>query len=127
MMKVGELKNLEVYYNGYNDNTHLQSFVIKTPLGGYTPDFLILKRKGKTYKTQDGFVADKQKGAIEKVLMIETKGKPFYTDEFRQKEEFVKTTFKQYNPHFEYVCFVDEGGNDFNKHLSELKKMVSAL
>ncbi|MFH1005301.1 MAG: hypothetical protein V1781_07400, partial [Bacteroidota bacterium] len=127
MLNLGELENLEVYYNGYNDNQQLQSFVIKTPLGNYTPDFLILKRKGKTYQTQLDFVPDKQKGNIEKVLMIETKGKPYYTDEFKQKEQFVKTTFKKYNPNFEYVCFVDEGKNDFNEHLAELKKTVSAL
>jgi len=127
MMKTGELKNLEVYYNGYNDNNQLQSFTIKTPLGEYTPDFLILKRKDKTYKTQKDFATDKQKGNIEKVLMIETKGKPFYTEEFQQKEQFVKTTFKLYNPNFEYVCFIDEGGNDFRKHLSELKKIINAL
>jgi superfamily II DNA or RNA helicase len=127
MMQIGELKNLEVYYNGYNDNSQLQSFVIRTPLGEYTPDFLILKRKGPVYKTQKDFVADKQKGSIEKVLMIETKGRPFYTPEFQQKEQFVKTTFKQYNPNFEYVCFIDEGKNDFSKHLTELKKIINAL
>jgi type III restriction enzyme len=127
MLKVGELKNLEVYYNGYNDNMQLQSFTIKTPLGEYTPDFLILKRKGKTCKTQNEFTEDKQKGSIEKVLMIETKGKPYYTEEFQQKEQFVKTIFKQYNPDFEYVCFIDEGKNDFSKHLVELKKIINAL
>jgi len=127
MLRIGELKNLEVYYNGYNDNKDLQSFVIRTPLGNYTPDFLILKRAGKQYKKQTDHKADKQKGKIEKVLMIETKGSPYYTDEFKQKEQFVKTIFKQHNPQFEYVCFVDEGQNDFNKHLNELKKMVSEL
>jgi type III restriction enzyme len=127
MMQLGELRNLEVYYNGYNDNKQLQSFIIKTPLGEYTPDFLILKRKGKTYKTQKEFVADNQKGSIEKILMIETKGKPYYTEEFQQKEQFVKTTFKQYNPNFEYVCFIDEGKNDFRKHLNELKIIINAL
>lgn len=127
MMRVGELKNLEVYYNGYNDNQQLQSFIIKTPLGDYTPDFLILKRKGKTYKTQKEFAADKQKGSIEKALMIETKGKPFYTEEFQQKEQFVKTTFKQFNQNFEYVCFIDDGKNDFKKHLTELKKIINTL
>lgn len=127
MMQLGELRNLEVYYNGYNDNKQLQSFIIKTPLGEYTPDFLILKRKGKTYKTQKEFVADNQKGSIEKILMIETKGKPYYTEEFQQKEQFVKTTFKQYNPNFEYVCFIDEGKNDFKKHLAELKVIINTL
>ena len=86
MLKLGELKNLEVYYNGYNDNNQLQSFIIKTPLGAYTPDFLILKRKG-----NQSYKKDQNNNAIEKVLMIETKGKPYYTEEFQQKEQFVKT------------------------------------
>jgi type III restriction enzyme len=127
MLQIGEMKNLEVYFNGYNDNNLLQSFTIMTPVGEYTPDFLILKRKGKTYKTQNEFASDKQKGTIEKVLMIETKGKPYYTPEFQQKELFVKTTFKKYNPNFDYLCFVDEGGNDFSKHLDELRKMIKAF
>lgn len=127
MMHLGELKNLEVYYNGYNDNKQLQSFIIKTPLGDYTPDFLILKRIGKTYKTQKDYAADKQKGDIEKVLMIETKGKPYYTEEFQQKEQYVKTIFKQYNPNFEYICFIDEGKNDFEKHRNELIRIINAL
>jgi len=127
MLQIGELKNLEVYFNGYNDNNQLQSFTIMTPVGEYTPDFLILKRKGKTYKTQNEFASDKQKGTIEKVLLIETKGKPYYTPEFQQKEQFVKTTFKKYNPNFEYLCFVDEGKNDFSKHLAELKKIIKAF
>ncbi len=127
MLKLGELKNLEVYYNGYNDNKQLQSFTIKTPLGEYTPDFLILKREGEKYKTQKDFRENKRKGRIKKVLMIETKGKPYYTEEFQQKEQFVKTLFKQYNPDFEYVCFIDEGKNDFSTHLAELKKIINSL
>ena len=127
MMQVGEMKNLEVYYNGYNDNSQLQTFTIKTPLGEYTPDFLILKRKGKNYKMQLDFTPDKKIGSIEKVLMIETKGKPFYTDEFKQKEQFVKETFIKHNPNFVYEVFIDEGKNDFRKHLTQLKKIINAL
>jgi len=121
MLELGELKNLEVYFNGYKDDK-LQNFCIKTSLGNYTPDFLILKRKdGKRYE-------DKQnKGSIEKVLIIETKGKPYYTDEFRQKEKFVKEVFIKQNPQFKYVCFRDEGQNDFTKHLTELKNLITAL
>jgi superfamily II DNA or RNA helicase len=127
MMQVGEMKDLEVYYNGYNDNTQLQTFTVKTSLGEYTPDFLVLKRKGKNYKMQLDFTPDKKIGSIEKVLMIETKGKPFYTDEFRQKEQFVKETFIKHNPNFVYEVFIDEGKNDFRKHLTQLKKIINAL
>ena len=122
MLKLGELKNLEVYYNGYNDNSQLQSFIIKTPLGEYTPDFLILKRKeNKSYRK------NQKNNLIEKVLMIETKGKTFYSAEFQQKEQFVKTTFIKHNPNFVYEIFVDEGQNDFRKHLTQLKKLINAL
>jgi len=127
MMKEGALKDLEMYYNGYNDHNQLKSFTIKTPLGEYTPDFLILKRKGKNYKMQLDFTPDKKVGNIEKVLMIETKGQPFYTDEFKQKEQFVKETFIKHNPNFIYEVFVDEGKNDFHKHLEQLKKLIKAL
>jgi type III restriction enzyme len=127
MMKEGALKDLEMYYNGYNGNSQLKTFTIKTPLGEYTPDFLILKRKGKNYKMQLDFTPDKKVGSIEKVLMIETKGKPFYTDEFKQKEQFVKDTFIKHNPNFVYEVFIDEGKNDFHKHLAQLKKLINAL
>ena len=61
MLKLSELKNLEVYYNGYTNN-YLESFWIKTPAGVYTPDFLILKRKSPG-KYRD----DKSKGEIDKI------------------------------------------------------------
>ncbi len=127
MLKEGALKNLEVYYNGYNDNRQLESFVIKTPLGEYTPDFLVLKRQGNAYKKQDNFKPDTGKGRIEKVFMIETKGKPYYSDEFQQKERFVKTEFLQHNSNFRYACFIDEGQNDFKKHLAELIQVLKTF
>ncbi len=122
MLKLAELKNLEVYYNGFSNN-NLESFFIKTPDGIYTPDFLVIKRltPGK-YKNKT------DKGEIEKVLIIETKGSTFYNDEFKRKEKFVKEVFMKHNPNFEYVCYIDEKGkNDFSKHLKDLKKLIEKL
>jgi len=122
MLKMSELTGLEVYFNGYKDN-ELQSFYIETPRGRYTPDFLIIKRKdNKKYKNK------KNKGKIEKILIIETKGKPFYNEEFRQKENFVKQKFIKYNPNFTYKTFVDkEGKNDFSRFINELKNKIKTL
>jgi superfamily II DNA or RNA helicase len=121
MLKLAELKNLEVYYNGYSDK-NLVGFYIKTPFGIYTPDFLILKRSklGK-YKSKS------EKGEIEKVLIIETKADIYYDDEFRGKERFVKDVFVKHNANFKYKCFVDEGKNDFKKHLKEFKELIENL
>ncbi|MDD3772219.1 MAG: DEAD/DEAH box helicase family protein [Weeksellaceae bacterium] len=117
MLKLSELKSLEVYFNGYKDE-RLQSFWIQTPRGRYTPDFLILRRK-ENKKYQKG-----QTIPIEKAIIIETKGKPYYNDEFRAKEKFVKNEFLKHNNHFSYHCFVDEGENDFTKHLDTLKQIL---
>lgn len=127
MLKEGQLRNLEVYYNGFNDNSRLQTFTIKTPLGDYTPDFLILKRQGKKYNIRPDFTKDTEAGGIEKILMIETKGKPYYTDDFIRKERFVRNTFLQFNPAFSYEIFIDEGKNDFEKHLVQLKKILTTF
>lgn len=117
MLKLIELKDLEVYFNGYK-NEKLQSFWIQTPRGIYTPDFLILKRKdGKKYKKNDIIV-------IEKVIIIETKAQPYYNDEFKAKEKFVKDEFLKHNKNFSYYCFVDEEKNDFAKHLDTFKKIL---
>jgi len=122
MLKMSELSGLEVYFNGYK-NEELQSFYIETPRGRYTPDFLIIKRKDdKKYKNK------KNKGKIEKILIIETKGKPFYNEEFRQKENFVKQEFIKYNPNFTYKTFVDKKGkNDFSGFTNELKNKIKTL
>lgn len=107
-----ELKNLEVYFNGYK-NEKLQSFYIQTPRGVYTPDFLILKRRGKM---------------IDKILIIETKGNPYYDDEFRAKEVFVKDEFVKHNPQFKYVNYVDmKGKNDFSEFIIDLKEKIKTL
>jgi DNA-binding ferritin-like protein (Dps family) len=126
-----ELKNLQKeLLNDPKGLIHNWNEVLNELLHDFEyPNYLFSLPMGavKTYKTQNEFASDKQKGTIEKALMIETKGKPYYTPEFQQKEQFVKTTFKKYNPNFEYLCFVDEGGNDFSKHLAELKKIIKAF
>ncbi|WP_186804690.1 DEAD/DEAH box helicase family protein [Limihaloglobus sulfuriphilus] len=117
MLKLSELKDLEVYFNGYKDE-RLQSFWIQTPRGRYTPDFLILRRK-ENRKYKKG-----QTIPIEKALIIETKGEPYYNDEFKAKEKFVEQEFLKYNKHFKYHCFVDKGKNDFTRHLDTFKKLL---
>jgi len=117
MLKLSELKNLEVYFNGYKDE-RLQTFWIQTPRGRYTPDFLILKRKeNRKYKKNENI-------PIEKALIVETKGRPYYNDEFRAKEKFIKDEFLKYNKHFSYHCFVDDGNNDFSKHIDKFKQIL---
>lgn len=121
MLKMSELKDLEVYYNGYSDN-HLQGFWIKTPAGVYTPDFLIIKRNEPGKYNSEG-----EKGTINKVLIIETKGKPYYDDEFKQKKKFVEEVFIKHNPKFKFKCFVDDGRNDFKQYLNVLRNLVNEL
>jgi len=116
ILKLGEMKNLEVYFNGYK-NEDLNSFYIQTPRGVYTPDFLVIKRKQK----------GERKSEIEKILIVETKGKIYYKNDFQQKESFVKNEFIKNNPKFQYKCFVDDGGNDFSKRIEEFKKEIKKL
>jgi len=122
ILKISELADLEVYYNGYKNN-ELQTFYIETPRGKYTPDFLIIKRKnGGKYQNKNN------KGKIEKILIIETKGIIYYNEEFRQKEAFVKNEFIKYNPNFKYECLLDkEGKNNFNQFIDKLKNKIKTL
>ena len=122
ILKISELADLEVYYNGYK-NSELQTFYIETPRGKYTPDFLIIKRKnGGKYQNKNN------KGKIEKILIIETKGIIYYNEEFRQKEAFVKNEFIKYNPNFKYECLLDkEGKNNFNQFIDKLKNKIKTL
>ena len=97
---------------------------IKTPRGKYTPDFLILKRKdNKKYQNSTKNIKNAE---IEKVLILETKGIPYYKDnDFRAKENFVKKTFLSHNKKFQYHCFVDEENkNDFSKHRNRLLEIL---
>jgi type III restriction enzyme len=117
MLKMSELSGYEVYYNGYKDD-RLQNFWIQTPRGRYTPDFLILKREsGKKYSKIN-------KAKISKVLILETKGKTYYNEEFRAKEKFIKGDFLKSNPHYNYYCFIDSGENNFEKHLEKFKDIL---
>ena len=120
MLKESMLADFELYYNGITHG-NLQSFSILTPLGKYTPDFLLIKRDGKPYRLDQPSNA-----AIKKVLIIETKGAPYYDDDFRGKEDFVRDTFVYENPHFDYAVFVDKNGaSDFEPQLSELREKVT--
>lgn len=116
MLKLAELEKFEIYFNGYKDE-RLQSFWVQTPRGRYTPDFLILKRKKGKYRKG-------QRIAIDKVLIIETKGKPYYDDDFKAKEQFIQSEFLQRNKHFRYHCFVDDDKNDFRVHLDKFKQLL---
>ena len=124
MVQMAELKNLEVYFNGYKD-AKLESFWIQTPRGRYTPDFLIVRREGG--KKYDKTQTKNNVVAIEKILIIETKGEVYYTEEFKAKEKFVKNEFLMHNKNFTYHCFRDEGGNDFSRHAAELKNVLKAF
>ena len=122
LLKQNDLKGLEIYYNGYR-GSDLSNFWIRTPYGNYTPDFLVIKRKGnKKYESKD------KKGNLEKVLIIETKGKIYYNEDFKNKEKFVKDTFLKFNPKFRYIpCVDEEGKNDFSKHLKAVRDLIKKL
>ena len=82
-----ERLGLEAYYN---DDRAMTEFKIKcykqhgsrwNYIGMYTPDFLIIQRRG---------------GAIHKVVILETKGAGFEKD-FTDKKTFMETAFLQKN------------------------------
>ncbi len=113
--------NVELYYNGMTD-PDLNSFDIRTPHGRYTPDFLLLRRQGNR-----PYDKNKEKQArIARVFIIETKGKPFYDDEFKAKENFVKQIFVKRNPHIHYMNFVDEDNSgNFETHMDTFRGTLS--
>lgn len=121
MLKMSELKQLEIYYNGYKDS-HLHRFWIQTPHGRYTPDFLLLKRKGgKKYARS---TRERAQPAIDKVLIIETKGTIYYNAEFQRKEEFVRNTFIQHNPIFRYHRILQSGDASFARPRAKLTEIL---
>ena len=127
LKKLADLRALEFYYNGYR-NGALQTFVIRTPYGNYTPDFLIIKRQpAKPYRKRQDYAPDADAGAIDRILILETKGKKFYDADFQAKEKFVKDVFLKHNPHFTYRCFTDDDDNDFSCHLAEVKTEIAKL
>ena len=114
-------KELEIYYNGERG---LTEFVIDCYskknsrykyIGRYTTDFLVIKR-------------DKNK-AIEKILILETKGKIYAQDEiFKQKKEFVNGEFiAKNNEKFGYKRFdflYIEDSEDIEKSLANFNKKI---
>jgi hypothetical protein len=66
-------------------------------------------------------------GLIDRVLILETKGRQFNDADFKAKEKFVKDVFLKRNPHFRYRCFVDDDDNDFNRHLADVAKEIQLL
>jgi hypothetical protein len=128
LSKLAEMLKLEFYYNGYR-NGNLQALVIRTPYGNYTPDFLVLKRKPAhtPYRRQEDYAPDAIAGPIDRVLILETKGKRFYDADFQAKEKFIKDVFLQHNPHFRYKCLVDQDDNDFSRHLETVKQEIQNL
>jgi len=120
MLKHDFFREFELYYNGMTA-AGLESFQIRTPAGVYTPDFLLLKRQGgRQYQTPPAKPAK-----IEKVLIIETKGKLYYDDAFKARERFVQGEFRAHNPNFHYLPLIDETGrNDFAPHIERLRQEV---
>lgn len=87
--EIVKLLNLEVYYNGDRALTEFKIKCYKSTndklqyVGMYTPDFLIIKRKG---------------GKIYKLIIVETKGKIYANDPtFKDKRCFMETQFVKHN------------------------------
>ena len=113
-------RGLELYYNGERSLTEfkIQCFTKINDhwrrVGEYTPDFLLLERKG---------------GRIHRVLIIETKGKGFAEQkEFQARKRFMETEFIKMNnerfgyKRFGYLYLTDERKLDAN--LAELNETV---
>ncbi|MBW1650322.1 MAG: hypothetical protein JRJ44_06540 [Deltaproteobacteria bacterium] len=82
------------------------------------PHFLILKRKGdKRYIKEKNIL-------IQKALIIETKDQIYYNDLFRAKEKFIKEEFLKENLHISYKSFIDNGTNNFKKHLNRFREIL---
>ena len=110
--------NLEVYYNG---DRNIASFKIECykkekerikKIGLYTPDFLIIKR---------------EKNIINKVLIVETKGEGFATQQdFIDRRNYVESDFIKFNnkkygySKFDYLYIEDTlKNNDIIEKLNE--------
>ena len=119
LQKFKEL-DLELYYNG---DSALSEFKIETSykntnLGNYTPDFLILQRKQEQ---------------IHRILIVETKGKP-YAEGFKPKKAFMDEFIKLNNKEFGYKKFsflylqdADDKGNVLDKGNRLIDKINEAL
>ena len=110
--------NLEVYYNGDRNIAPFRIECYKKEkerikkIGLYTPDFLIIKR---------------EKNMINKVLIVETKGKGFSTQqEFLDRRNYVENDFIKFNnkkygySKFDYLYIEDTlKDNDIIEKLNE--------
>ena len=107
--------HLEMYFNG---DEHFTSFIIRPykitgddweALQQYVPDFLVLSRR--------------EDGSIDRVLIIETKGK-IYADSFKDKHDYMCNTFLELNrnreglPKFDFLYLEAEKDN---KNLPQLE------
>ena len=117
LLKEEALSGLELYYNGMR-HADLSVFAIQTERGRYTPDFLLLKRKGGAAWRKGAPVAP-----VAKVLIIETKGGIYDNEDFHAKEKFVRDVFLPHNPNFSYLCFRQE--KDFQVQLVQLREAVA--
>jgi type III restriction enzyme len=112
---------LELYYNGERSLTEFKiaCYEKRTAywkyVGVYTPDFLLVQRKG---------------GAIHKAVIIETKGKGFAEQkDFLKRRHFVESEFIRLNAEkfgyqkFDYLYLTDE--DTMNNNLAKLATKIS--
>ena len=116
-------KHLEVYYNGDRALTEFKIKCYKREgnraryLGLYTPDFLIIQRKG---------------GKIYKAIIIETKGEA-YDAKFKDKREFMENIFTAENnkkfgySRFDYLYIEDRLSQSerINKTIDKIKNFFT--
>ena len=113
--------NLEIYYNGDKNIASFRIECFKTEnkvvknVGMYTPDFLVIRR-------------DNRK-KIDKVLIIETKGKGYIDqEEFKDRRNYVENEFIKFNnKKFGYKKFdylVVDDGLEKDKIKSEVNKKL---
>ena len=116
--------NIEVYFNGDDNLTEFKiscyeiSNGIKKYIGKYIPDFLIISRD--------------KKNVIKKVLILETKGKIYASDEkFIKKRKWTEEVFLNYNNEnykkYDYLYIEDSWSdsdriNKINDKISEFFK-----
>jgi hypothetical protein len=110
-------KGLEIYFNGEKDITdfRIACYTAKNNRAKtYTPDFLIIERKG---------------DAIHKILILETKGSGFAEQsEFKLRRKFVEDKFLAFNnerfkyDRFDYLYLTD--ADTMNDNLAKLDKKV---
>lgn len=104
-----EQRHLECYYNGDRRFTELRIRCYEkigqrgwNDIGLYTPDFLVLHRTG---------------NAIDRVLIVETKGRLYANDPaFQRRRAFMETLFKEQNPNFDYL-YLEDGLSDEKRRL----------